>query len=254
MDDATLARLEHENMHAWMAVSFPQVPGALVRHEAGVGVYATGLPVPLFNQVVTDDDATEASARAAVGELRARGAPFAVVLRRDRDARFEPLMVELGLRRSEHPLPGMALEPIPTDLPTTAAGLEIQVVHDATALRDHALVAARSFGVAEPVALAIIGEGLWRRPGATVYTGYAEGRPVACGYSVRSGATLGIFTIATVPEARKRGFGAAMTGRLARDGAAAGCELVTLQASDMGRPIYERMGFRVVQEYDLFVG
>jgi len=37
------------------------------------------------------------------------------------------------------------------------------------------------------------------------------------------------------------------------DGLAAGCDVSVLQASDMGLPIYERLGFRTVVQYDGFV-
>ncbi len=40
-----------------------------------------------------------------------------------------------------------------------------------------------------------------------------------------------------------------MTARVAADGASAGCDVATLQASEMGYPIYERFGFRTVVEY-----
>jgi len=73
VDDATLARLEHESMLGWLQAAWPQVPGALVRVEAGVGVFATGLPAPLFNQVVTDDGATLDDVAAGVEILRRIG-------------------------------------------------------------------------------------------------------------------------------------------------------------------------------------
>ena len=148
----------------------------------------------------------------------------------------------------------MALHPIPDDLVTTAPGLEIEVVRDAEALRDHARVAAHGFGFPETIAIAFIGDALWEREGATVYLGRADARPVVSGFTVRTGDTLGIFTIATEPDARGRGFGGAMTSRLIADGAAAGCTVAVLQASSMGRPIYERIGFRVVQPYEIYVG
>ena len=254
MDDATLARLEHENMIEWLRVACTQVPGAIVRFERGVALYGTGLPSPLFNQVVTDDGASAADVAEAVELLRTRGAPFCLVLRREQDARFRTLARRLSLGLDEETLPGMALEPIPADLATTADGLDIRVVDDAATLRDHAITAGRGFGIPESVTLAFIGEELWLRPDATPYVGYAGGAPVVTGFSVRTGPTLGVFTIATVPEARGRGFGKAMTSRLIADGAAAGCTVATLQASAMGRPIYERIGFRLVQAYDVYVG
>jgi GNAT superfamily N-acetyltransferase len=254
VEDATLARLEHENMREWLRVSFAQVPGALIESTPSLGIYATGLPVGLFNQVVTDDGATAADLRGAIERVRERGAPFYPVLRHGVDDALRSTLEALGLRLDEGTLPGMALHPIPPDLPTTADGLDIRVIDDAAGLRDHARAAALGFGMPQELAAAFIGEDLWARPGATVYVGYADGEPVVSGFSVRSGRTIGVFTIATDPAARGRGFGAAITGRVVADGAAAGCDVAALQASAMGRPIYERMGFRVVQEYDVYLG
>jgi len=49
--------------------------------------------------------------------------------------------------------------------------------------------------------------------------------------------------------ARHRGFGAAMTARVITDGLASGCDTAALQASELGRPIYERLGFLVDVRY-----
>jgi predicted GNAT family acetyltransferase len=106
----------------------------------------------------------------------------------------------------------------------------------------------------DSVVVPILGDDLWTRPGATVYVGYLDGTPVVSGFSIRTDRTIGVYTIATDPSARGRGFGAAMTARVVADGTAAGCDVATLQASTMGRPIYERMGFRLVQEYDVYLG
>ena len=43
-----------------------------------------------------------------------------------------------------------------------------------------------------------------------------------------------------------------MTWRAVREGAARGCVMSNLTASDMGRPLYERMGFRLVAPFLIF--
>ncbi len=96
-------------------------------------------------------------------------------------------------------------------------------------------------------------EAMLAHPDMFVYVGYTDGVPVTSGLGFRTGRTIGVYNIATVETARRRGYGAAMTMRIVDDGAAAGCDLAILQASDMGRPIYERLGFRLVVDYGGFV-
>ncbi len=59
--------------------------------------------------------------------------------------------------------------------------------------------------------------------------------------------------VATIEAARGRGYGTAMTWAAIAD-AAPGVEIAVLQASALGRPVYERMGFRMVVEYDELEG
>jgi hypothetical protein len=116
MDDATLARIEHENMLEWLRISCGQVAGALIRTDEGVALFASGVPKPLFNQVVTGDGATEAAVVNAVDEIGARGVPFCVVLRRNVDDRFAPRPLGLGLRRDASVMRGTVFDPIPFDV------------------------------------------------------------------------------------------------------------------------------------------
>jgi hypothetical protein len=257
MDPQVLARLEHENMIEAFVVAFGQAPGALVTREDGVALIVTGLPIRLFNQVLVEGDAVPLEAiAAAVSTTRSRGDRFVVNLRAGTDDRYLPLMAELDLVpvAADPWMPGMALHPLPA--PGTAPpapGHEIRRVMDGAGVRDHILTAAEGFEMPVEWLEAVMTEALAVRPGAAVYVGYTDGYPVSTGLGIRTGRTIGIYNIATVETARRRGYGAAMTMRIVDDGVADGCDVAILQASDMGRPIYERLGFRTVVEYTGYV-
>lgn len=241
-------------MAQWLRVSCGQVPESWVREDGGVTAFGTGLPLALFNQiVVTDDDASDAGMNDAIEALQERRAPFYLVLRRGIDDRFGPLAIDLGLVFEEGILPGMALHPIPPD-PGAPQRHEIRRIADAAGLDEHLRIVCEGFGVPEAVGRPWIGAELWERAGCTVYVGYTDGEPVSSGFGIRTGRTIGVYNIATLPSARRRGYGAAMTVRVVADGAASGCDVAILQASEMGRPIYERLGFRTVIGRDVYRG
>jgi GNAT superfamily N-acetyltransferase len=122
-------------------------------------------------------------------------------------------------------------------------------VTDRAGLEDHITTAAAGFEMPEEPLRAIMAETLLGRPGLTVYVGYKGREPVTTGLGSRTGRTIGVYNVATIESARRRGHGAAMTTRIATDGAAAGCDVAILQASPMGHPVYERLGYRTVVEY-----
>jgi ribosomal protein S18 acetylase RimI-like enzyme len=63
---------------------------------------------------------------------------------------------------------------------------------------------------------------------------------------------VGVYNLAVVPRARGYGLGRAMTERVMEDGFAAGAETAYLHSSAAGRPLYESMGFRLVQTWTTF--
>jgi len=82
-----------------------------------------------------------------------------------------------------------------------------------------------------------------------VWLGRADGRWVTTATASLSDGFVGVYVVATLPEARGRGYGEAVSW------AATLCrpELpATLQASSMGKPVYERMGYRSVADFTLW--
>jgi GNAT superfamily N-acetyltransferase len=130
--------------------------------------------------------------------------------------------------------------------------LNIQQVTDAAGIDAHRQTATAGFGAEPALAEGSVCANLLDRPDCVVYVGYANGDPVVSGLGWRSGRTIGVYSIATIASARRRGYGATMTARVVADGALAGCDIAALQASEMGRPIYERLGFRTVITYDAY--
>lgn len=265
MNDRELARLEHANYIEAITLPGKLIPDTLIRRAAGVVVALSGLELRLFNQIFVEDDGADPDALAdGIAAARARGADFVVSLRRGIDDRWIPLLSTLGLAPDgpEHSVPGMALHPIPaaaggdrpavrSDRPVANDGRQdIRVVTDLAGLEDHIGVVVAGFELPEPIVRSFMSPRMLELPGITVYVGYADDRPVTTGLGIRTGQTIGVYNIATIPEARRRGYGAAMTARVAGDGALAGCETAILQASPMGKPVYERMGYRTVVEYD----
>lgn len=82
-----------------------------------------------------------------------------------------------------------------------------------------------------------------------VWVGRVDGRAVTTATAFVGYGFVGVYAVATLAEARGRGYGEAVTwaATLCRPDLPA-----TLQASEMGRPVYERMGYRTVTTFTVW--
>ncbi len=257
MTDDELIAFEHENWIGYVTGVVGCTGLARVTRVGGVVSVLTGLPMDWFNQVLIErDEATSDDALAALAGARERGDPFVVRLRDGIDDRFIPTLTRAGLARAvETFTPGMVAFPIEPDSIEAHASpeLEIRRVSDAAGIDAHRLVSTAGFGADPRVASGTTCPDLLDRSGCVLYVGYDDDAPVVSGLGWRTGRTIGVYSIATIASARRRGYGAAMTARVVADGLIAGCDAAALQASEMGRPIYERLGFRTVVRYAAYV-
>jgi ribosomal protein S18 acetylase RimI-like enzyme len=130
--------------------------------------------------------------------------------------------------------------------------LEVRTVADEDTLDQQVQIVAHAFHMSPEVVRNLIPMRLIGHPRWRSYVGYSDDQPAATSALLVADKVAGVYWVATMEGFRGRGFAEAMTWHVIREGAAAGCTVATLQASDMGRPIYERMGFRYVAPYKTF--
>ncbi len=93
---------------------------------------------------------------------------------------------------------------------------------------------------------------LWA-PDTVAFLAHVDGRPVSIAMTIVSRGVAGIYWVGSLREARGMGLGRAVTAAATNAGLDLGAEFASLQASPMGRPIYEAMGYETIFEYRLLL-
>lgn len=129
----------------------------------------------------------------------------------------------------------------------TLPGVEIRRVRDAADLAAFVDIQVEVFQMKPEVAEGYIPSAALTAPGVALHLAKLEGTPVGCCAAYVDRGTVGVFGVATIQSARRRGIGAAVTAR-AIDDARGRVDLAWLQSSEEGRSVYERMGFRSISD------
>ena len=245
MDRSELAAASDANFVATISLIADIAEAGFNRAFGSIRVAATRVPVRFFNAVFVTDPLADRvdDLRQAVELMRTERLPFVVHVRSDLAREIEAARA-LGLGGDEM-LPCFAMEP--ADIPSPPAELSIARVEAATF---EPFMAAMVAGFDLPVDLAatLFPPRIIELPALRGYLGSVDGTPMATAMSTRTGDTVGVYSVATLPEARGRGYGTALTWATLAD-ADPGVRAVVLQSSDMGRSVYEGMGFRQVREF-----
>lgn len=77
-----------------------------------------------------------------------------------------------------------------------------------------------------------------------MYVGWLDGRPVAVNMLLLGAGFAGLYAVGVLPDLRRQGIGAAITVRPLIDAREAGYRFGALFSSQIGKPVYERIGFR----------
>jgi ribosomal protein S18 acetylase RimI-like enzyme len=248
-----------ENLWSMWA-QFGRARGGVLHDEGRALWFETPISVPPYNMVVRfqDDVQPDGAIDRIFRHFRERGVPFLWLLHPS--VRPTDLAARLRARGFEEaePITGMAMElaGLPP-LPSAPAGVEVHPVtrgHDMFAFAE--FVAARWHVPDDARAhlqaimeVARIGEaGSPNRAWVAVKDGVA----LAKAFTHDGAGVVGLYGMATKPEARGLGLARLMGLTALHDARAAGQELAILHSTPMAVSLYRGMGFEVVAPFHIY--
>lgn len=236
-DGTTLADRVAAACLADAAAAAAEAPGAPGRQTAlvdGVRCVVYGVPQPWAAQAIVFDEPRPASVAAAVAWLRER-ADADIVMTRTRYAGHPAFRG----RVLDHELPALVLTDDRVSGMRDASGLDIGPARDPAEFL--AVYGAELAPLVTPADLA--------DPHRRYLVGRHQGEPAAVAMVRRTGDAAYIGGVTVLPEWRRRGFGTAISLAATRAAVRTGASLVWLHSTETSQPIYERLGFRVVDTH-----
>lgn len=221
-----------------------------VQRFGSVTAFVSGLPISFLNGGIVPGAATAADLEAAVEWLDERGYPYEIWIGEAFADEHGSALTANGFARSAWPIPTMILRP-PAEPPPPAVGVSVRAVEDAAALEEHIAMQVEQ-GFPEEAARRMYSAPFVGDPDVRIFTTHLDGRAVGSSIAIRTGAVSGVYSVGTLPAARRRGVGTAATWAAVGAGAGWGATMVALQSSEMGYPVYRGMGFEVLNRYALF--
>ena len=202
-------------------------------------------PSPYLRVAIRRDPAVDGAAVVARATefFAAEPTGFIIVVRGPDDEDIERAALARGFRAgwTERPM-ALTGPPSPGTVP---AEVEVRVVADRAAVVDYGRVVALAnddAGERERAPLLFHDETIIA-PHIAAFVAYLGDEPVACAMTLVSHRIAGVFYVATVEHARRRGLGDALTRMAARAGFDMGADAAWLGASELGAALYRRIGF-----------
>jgi GNAT superfamily N-acetyltransferase len=249
------------NLRATLRVFAQAKDSGEARDIPGVLLICSGVCYSTFNAALLTEpveSARELDRRVAIAGVyfRARGLPWSFWLCEDwlsRRVRSEADGVLWNHRcRPLSDLPGMAAERL---LPPVRplAELEYRRVEDQPTRFEFNHLMSVCFGIPFPISGEIYGsEQMWRSR-FVGHLGYLDGNAVASAATLAAAGAVGIYSVATLPDHRRKGYAEAITRRVLEEARQwSGIERTVLEACPAAAALYERLGYRTVTRYTVF--
>lgn len=156
----------------------------------------------------------------------------------------------------DNELPGMYLELDQFQISTTPDELHLERVLSTPQLENFARVLSAAKHLPNPfeILYSKIPPILFQEGAAQeLYIGYVQEEPVVIGMLMLHANVAGIYSVATIPKCRNKGYGTAMSSHLINRAKNADYQICTLQSSKLGEGIYRRLGFHTCTHYQKYI-
>jgi ribosomal protein S18 acetylase RimI-like enzyme len=226
--------------------------------EDGSILFVTGksrFPSPYSNVAFPTASGTTAEDLLSRAKDHFPGRRFFVWARGPLAEKLEPLALASGFI-SFGTIPGMVVE-ARVDV-RESPGIVVERATDSSGFWDFVRVSARAYaeaGLPGEIAESLLARATPALANSDIFVARSGDEPIAAAMSITNGTTgiAGVYWVGTVPDSRRRGAADAVTRAATNAAFDRGASVVTLQASELGEPVYLRMGYREVCRYARFL-
>jgi GNAT superfamily N-acetyltransferase len=152
-------------------------------------------------------------------------------------------------------MPEMVLD-APVEAPPLPPGAEMRMLTEVEQIDDYWEIAAASYtslGFPPEVFASYSNRTGLLADNIAAFIAYLDGESVSIAMTIVNHGVAGIYWVGSLEQARGKGLGRATTAAATNAGFEMGADLASLQASPMGKPIYERMGYKTLFDYRLYM-
>jgi ribosomal protein S18 acetylase RimI-like enzyme len=132
--------------------------------------------------------------------------------------------------------------------------LEVRPVADERTRDAFAEIMAIAFDIPHSVCSAVYGSEHGWKGALSGYVGFMDSRPVTTAATMITGDVIGLYSIATLPQYRRRGFAEAIMRQVIHQAREIdGITRTVLQSTRSGYALYQKMGYRTVTNFNVYI-
>ncbi len=221
------------------------------------GLLATYWQQPLspFNRIYLQEppstDTWVQAIEAAKAPYEARNLCWELCLHTIESTTLSNALTQLGLTK-HYSQPGMILER-DVHVPNPSEEMHVFEVSNTAQLAHFNRITAQAYNLSPYMVDLLITEAFMQRKESTLLTGWVDRTLVCIASLIETESCTGIYWVATHSDHLRNGYAEQMTRHAIHIARQRGASTVTLQASESGLPLYEKMGFKTVLNYDIFI-